>query len=280
MGVKMNEKGNIPITILAIAVIALCGLAIYTFISSTNHAINSLTGISLMEKMNSQIEKNYFYGIPSGTEVSSYAGNINSAIDYAKQNQIVNRTCNCGSNCQDYANWIVKSSSDNGIPNPSLLLSLMMQESDCTSNAFSGSSVGIMQINLIHCGEYGLSSDKEKCRDELINNVRLNIETGAKILKEKYNSYKDGKIFQGCSNRNIFYSGWDAAMRGYNGWGCGEDASGNSLYAQDNYVEEVTERYNQLQQVGNYLEEKQSQVFLFWKKEVLLFSAEYKFKPQ
>ena len=276
---RMNNRGDIPITIFVIGIMVVCALGLYSFSSSTIKMRNNFVGIGLIEAMNSQIEENYFYGRPLGTENSNLEGNIYNAIDYAKQNKILDSICNCKENCDNYAAWIVEASSANGIPNPVLLLSLMMQESDCTSNAFSGSSTGLMQINLIHCGNYGLSSNEEDCKKELIDNPKLNIEVGAKILKESYNSYKDGKTFQGCSNRNIVYSGWDAAIRGYNGWGCGKDASGNIFYAQDNYVEEVNNRYSQLKKIGNYLEENTNNGISFWKKEILLFSVEYKFKP-
>ncbi|MDO8528871.1 MAG: lytic transglycosylase domain-containing protein [Nanoarchaeota archaeon] len=163
-------------------------------------------------------------------------------ISYAKENTIVRRTCNCGGECEDYAKYISQYAKENGIES-SLFLSLMMQESDCTKSAFSGSSVGLMQINLIHCGEYGLPTDPEECKTELLNNVQLNIETGAKILVEQYNAHKAGKLFVGCTKQKTYYN-WEAALRGYNGWGCGVDASGNAFVAQDNYVEEVVERYN------------------------------------
>jgi hypothetical protein len=284
-----NRRGDIPITILVIGVLMVCSLALFSFFSSTVKIRNSFVGIGLIEAMNSQIEENYFYGRPLGTMNSEFEGNIYVAINYAKQNKIVNRICNCEDNCENYADWIIESSSANGISDPVLLLSLMMQESDCTSNAFSGSSIGLMQINLMHCGNYGLPADKEECKRVLIDNPKLNIEIGAKILKESYNTYKDGKTFQGCSNRNIFYSGWDAAIRGYNGWGCGKDASGNLFYSQDNYVEEVMSRYGELKKVGNYLEKKGkgsifdleiTNKFPFVKrKDKTLFSVEYKFKP-
>jgi hypothetical protein len=57
---KMNKKGDIPVTILVILVIAICGFALYSFISSTNHIRNSFVGIGLTEKLNSQVEQNIF----------------------------------------------------------------------------------------------------------------------------------------------------------------------------------------------------------------------------
>jgi hypothetical protein len=277
---KMNKKGDIPITILVIGVVVVCAFALFSFTASTTRVRNTFVGIGLIEKMNSQIEKNTFYGKPLGTETSDSEGNIYDAIDYAEKNRILNRICDCKDSCRNYAKWMSESAEANGIPSAVLLLSLMMQESECTSNAFSGSSTGLMQINRMHCGKYGLSSDEEQCKRDLIDNPKLNIEVGAKILKQSYNYYKTGLTFQGCSNRNIFYSEWDAAIRGYNGWGCGKDAEGNPYYSQDSYVEEVNDRYEELKMVGNYLEKDEDTGILFWKKGNLLFSVEYKFQPQ
>jgi len=151
----------------------------------------------------------------------------------------------------------------------------MMQESDCVNTGFSGSSVGLMQINLIHCGKYGLLADETKCKEQLINNIQLNIEVGAKILKESYESSKNGRVFQGCSNRNILYTGWEAALRGYNGWGCGTDSSGNKIYSQDTYVEEVVERTASLKKAANYVGVNSTEGYLWWKKESFSFSVEY-----
>ncbi len=277
--IKSNKRGDIPITVLVIGVLLICVTALLSFFSSSISVRNNFVGIGLIEAMNSQIEENSFYGRPLGTEASSSEGNIYNAIDYAKQNKVVNRICNCGDNCNNYAAWMAEAASANSISNPVLLLSIMMQESDCTSNAYSGSSVGLMQINTMHCGNYGLPADEAECKKELVDNPKLNIEIGAEILKDSYNYYKDGKLFQGCSQKDITYYEWDAAIRGYNGWGCGKDAAGNLFYAQDNYVEEVKDRQNQLQKVGNFLEKTETKGILFWKKEIFLFSVEYKFQP-
>lgn len=280
----INKRGNIPITILVIGVLLVCALAILSFLSSTIKVRNSFVGIGVLEKMNSQLEKNYLATKELGSVAGGY-GDINSIFNYAKDNDVGNRRCNCGNDCDSYANFVVKSSSENGIPDPLLLLSLIMQESTCLPGAFSGSSVGLMQINLIHCGEYGLPSNEEECKKKLINDVQLNIDVGTKILKQSYNAYKDGKVFQGCSGRNITYYEWEAALRGYNGWGCGKDASGNIFYAQDNYVEDVIGRYEKLKEVGAYAEaigkgsifdlETTNQFPFIQRKDKFLFSAKY-----
>jgi len=280
---EKNKKGDIPVTILVIGVVAVCIMALLSFLSSTAKVRNSFVGIGALEEMNLQRERNYFYKT-SGLVTGDYEY-VASIFDYAKENSIVDRKCNCGNDCASYAKIVVDSSSENGISDPLLLLSLMMQESTCERKSFSGSSVGLMQINLIHCGEYGLPADKEECKKTLLEDSQLNIDIGTKILKASYDAYKDGKIFQGCSERNVVYYQWEAALRGYNGWGCGKDTSGNLFYSQDNYVEEVMARYERLKDVGNYAEvlekgnifqlETTSQFPFIKRKDKFLFSAKF-----
>lgn len=269
-----NRRGDITITILVVEVLVLFAFALGSFAASDVLVRNSFVGIGQVQKLNSQIEQNFFYGEVLSNEGISDGGDLYNAMNYAKENKIVDRICECGESCNSYVSFILETASKYEIDS-FMFLSLMMQESDCVSKAFSGSSTGLMQINLIHCGKYGLLEDKDKCKEQLINNVQLNIEVGAKILKESYETSKDGRIFQGCSNRNILYTGWEAALRGYNGWGCGTDSSGNKIYSQDNYVEEVVERTALLKKSVNYIETNSSEGFLWWKKESFAFSVEY-----
>lgn len=60
MADKINRRGDIPVTILVISVIIICGLALYTFSLSANHVRNHFVGIGLLEKLNSQIEQRTF----------------------------------------------------------------------------------------------------------------------------------------------------------------------------------------------------------------------------
>ena len=269
-----NKRGDIPVVILVIEVIVICSVALASFYSSDINLRNSFVGIGKVQKLNSMIEQNYFYGTELSEAGISEGGDLYNAMDYASTNKLVNRKCDCGDFCNSYIDFILETASEYEI-DPFLFLSLMMQESDCTSKAFSGSSVGLMQINLIHCGKYGLLEDKDKCKEQLLNNIQLNIEVGAKILKESYEASKDGRIFQGCSNRGITYFGWEAALRGYNGWGCGTDSSGNKIYSQDSYVEEVVERTALLKKSVNYVETDSTTGFLWWKKSDFAFSVEY-----
>jgi len=165
-----------------------------------------------------------------------------------KSTSVGGRKCLCGDNCGAYANEIIAVS---GLLNVDklLFLSLMMQESSCDSSVSSDSSTGLMQVNLdVHCGKYELSSDKVKCKEELINNSQKNIDVGAQILKSIYTTYgsKQTQFKSACTKeyQSKIYTGWDAALRGYNGWGC------NSKYpSQDNFVEEINARYVGLQKM-------------------------------
>jgi hypothetical protein len=160
-------------------------------------------------------------------------------ITSASAKSYVDRKCNCGANCITYAKLILEASKKYSIPDPVLLLSLMMQESSCNLNAGSGSSYGLMQINTW-----------EYCKNQLhlvsINdvigkgNVKNNIECGAIILGEKYKIYKNGVTFNGCTAKfkDLKYYKWEAALRGYNGLGC------NKNYPeQDKFVPEIMTRF-------------------------------------
>jgi len=56
-----NKKGDIPVTILVIGVVAICILAILSFLSSSFNFSHSFAGISEIEEMNSKIDEYYFY---------------------------------------------------------------------------------------------------------------------------------------------------------------------------------------------------------------------------
>jgi hypothetical protein len=62
MVAEMNKRGSesVPTTVLVIGVIIVCGIALYTFFSTSIHVRNSFVGIGLIEKLNSQIEGKVF----------------------------------------------------------------------------------------------------------------------------------------------------------------------------------------------------------------------------
>ena len=146
-----------------------------------------------------------------------------------------------GSGCESYSELISKYAKQYDV-NSVLVLALMMQESSCNELAVSldESSYGLMQINTVferqdnhkkvgHCGDYGLSENVEDCRKELMN-PKINIPVGIQILKKGYN--ENPKEFE-CEN--VFYSGWERALRNYVGWGCDD--------FHKNYVEEVKDKF-------------------------------------
>ncbi len=179
------------------------------------------------------------YSFTSRTRAS-----VTQIIIQAKDNELGGRKCNCGADCSTYANLIDEASKNVGIPDSLLLLSLMMQESSCNAKEESSSSVGLMQTNLDNCGSYGLPSNKDECKNLLLTDPKVSIYAGARELVDKYNQFKGGKEFTGaCTNdyKGVKYYNWEAALRGYNGWGC------NPTYPeQDKYVDEVMSRYELL----------------------------------
>ena len=58
----MNKKGNLPIIILILGVLAVCSLALLSFYSSNLKVSNNFVGVKLIEKLNSEIEENLYEG--------------------------------------------------------------------------------------------------------------------------------------------------------------------------------------------------------------------------
>ena len=57
-----NKRGDIPIIILVLGVLAVCSLALLSFYNATLKVSNDFSGIKLIEKVNSQIEINKYQG--------------------------------------------------------------------------------------------------------------------------------------------------------------------------------------------------------------------------
>ena len=196
---------------------------------------------------------------PEFSENFASTNGLKDAINYASKNEINNKICNCGLECESYGNYIENAADKNGVSDL-LLLSIMMQESlckkdKCSSTDLEKASCGLMQINLKHCGKFGLPADRAECKNVLITDTEKNVEIGAKILKENYDADNGGKIFSdACTpeyQKKTYYGG-DAALRGYNGWGCGKDKDGNEITDQDFYVDYVNGIYGELKKMfGN-----------------------------
>jgi hypothetical protein len=56
-----NKKADVPITILVIMIVAICILTILSFLTSRARVQSSPLGIELIEEINSDVEKFYFY---------------------------------------------------------------------------------------------------------------------------------------------------------------------------------------------------------------------------
>jgi hypothetical protein len=280
----MNKKGfSIANLLLIVGVLILAISTLISFYSSNQKVLTSFIGIGTIEKLNARIEENAFYNVkiidtvkePVKEEVNLESrGSLYGAVLYAQDNSpIIGRNLKCGDKCFEYASIIEKYAPTYNI-DPVLFFSLMMQESQGVASADSGSSVGLMQVNLDNCGSYDLPSNKQECEILLKTNVEKNIEVGMKVLNEKYLQFRSGRVFQGCSEKNIRYVEWAAALRGYNGWGCGCDTKaknvklkdrcsivnqetgetvyGKKIYSQDSFVEDVIRRQGALK--GTYSE--------------------------
>jgi hypothetical protein len=201
-----------------ILTIIVCALGVVLFMERTG-----MMDISSLFNWNRPDDNNGFSD-RSVTEVKN-------AMEYAKDNTVVKRKCDCGNSCNDYAEWVVKYSEENDVPDPLLVVSLIMQESSCRN-------VGCNELG--YCGL--MQIDESVAGYE---NPQTNIKEGVEHLKGKYDTYKNGRYFEGCSKRHVYYDEWEAAMRGYNGWGCNIDYAN-----QDFFVDEIWERYEKLKTVA------------------------------
>ncbi len=59
-----NKKGNLPIIILVLGILAICSLALLSFYNANLKVSNNFAGVKLIEKLNSQIETNLYQEKP------------------------------------------------------------------------------------------------------------------------------------------------------------------------------------------------------------------------
>lgn len=94
-GKKMNKKGNLPIIILILGVLAVCSLALLSFYSSNLKVSNNFAGVKLIEKLNSQIETNLYQGKPvEGLKEFKEIKTFNFKDDFLKKKTIFSVTYN------------------------------------------------------------------------------------------------------------------------------------------------------------------------------------------
>ena len=218
---------------------------------------SKLPQISVLKK----IDGSYY---ASGILCKVYSIELTSLMEYYSSHDMVLSMskepvrCNCGEECESYADSIIKYSDDYGILDYNLVLALMMEESKCEVEAQSSkASYGLMQINE--------ATFRDSCKNRLSStealdfnsvlgkaNAESNIECGIRVLKVKYNTYKNGvkvsstyksntdfkKLVDSCIEKYAKYETYrefDAAFRGYNGWGCTPPG------ADIDYVEKIAE---------------------------------------
>ena len=161
--------------------------------------------------------------------------------------------CNCGDKCKEIAEAIEKYSSQSRI-DPQLVAALMIQESHCNpavGNSNDGAT-GLMQVTSKTWGDKCKNISRSFSEISGSANFEKNIQCGVLILKGKYNETSTGKRFF-CRyyskgkwyTVDKYYRGWDAALRGYNGWGC----SVFSYTSQNTFVEQVNVKKQNLANV-------------------------------
>jgi len=268
-----GKRGDISLVTLVVGVFAVCTLTLLIFISSSIKASGDFDSVRVIEKLNSKIEAYNFYkntGMSEEDISRNLKLNRGEGCYYGFQERDKGNlmtvlrplvdSAKVSVRCLSYVDFAIESANKYNLPDPLVLILLMNQESSCNPSEFSGSSVGLMQINTNDfCKKnYELSSDKKECEKELIEDEEKNIFLGARILREKYNSYaKRSKedyeklVNDNCDNENYAkkyssYAGWERALRGYNGFGCVPPTSQtkeSGIWADINFVENVLEDF-------------------------------------
>lgn len=128
-----------------------------------------------------------------------------------------------------------------------------------TTTSSDGSSVGVMQVNTNT--DSGKENIKSVCGmdPEDMYDLDKNIICGLRILKNKYTTFKRGltreQVIKNCKDSRYIdtyagYTGWDAAFRGYNGWGCGTGADVDYVENIKSYVEEIKSKLSEKDKVS------------------------------
>lgn len=64
MKIINNKRGNLPIIILVLGVLAVCSLALISFYNANLKVSNNFAGVKLIEELNSEIEMNLYQEKP------------------------------------------------------------------------------------------------------------------------------------------------------------------------------------------------------------------------
>ena len=82
----MNKKGDIPVTILVIGVIAVCALALFSFYYSSVSVRNSFMGIDIIENLNSFAEEIKFNQEMQFGDPATIIDDLNKKYSDSKKN--------------------------------------------------------------------------------------------------------------------------------------------------------------------------------------------------
>jgi hypothetical protein len=105
------------------------------------------------------------------------------------------------------------------------------------------------------CGKHGIPFKEGECKKVLLENTKVNIEVGTQILRGYYSEEENNYECESFKSDNQdepavdrMYSGWERALRSYNGWGCAKILSnGKEIFANHDYVEKIMDTYTRLQ---------------------------------
>ncbi|MFB6246418.1 MAG: hypothetical protein ABEI74_02415, partial [Candidatus Pacearchaeota archaeon] len=197
-------------------------------------------------------------------ELSKLLKDTGTTTKWSKGEELVGRTCDCtGSECEDLAKGIISATEQSQVPDPLLVLSIVMQESSCEIGENTAGAKGLMQLTkqttLEICEPQMGVGNFSGYYGEAKTKAQNNLDCGTLILSYKKSS-TDGNVVYSCKqgdqgykseNRReeVRYTGWKAALRGYVGTGCGHPY----------YVEQVMKRYAELRKIsGNPLDTQES----------------------
>jgi len=233
----------------------------YYLYSGFSYLLNSKTSVISANDWNTKVITLESLGIENYDTLISeeYANSISSTqkrLDDMNtlSKSYLNRKCSLKESLQeDYIKYIGEASRKYDI-NPDLILSVIMQESNCDYLAINGDSTGLMQVdyriwfkgnnkenlNAILPNNFQIPSTENEFRSKLLN-PEFNIIVGSAILRLNYPNSEETLHFE-CNSKDVVYKNWEISLRKYVGKGC------DNLHL--NYVEEVLARFVSLSSDG------------------------------
>lgn len=216
--------------------------------------------INVGDKVWPEVSRPGFGEEVSDEEISSYS-DFDKIVNIDVSKPEFEKALSLNEKCREHSDLIYSISKREGV-NPLLILALIMGESTCNKiiehenknkeGKIVSYDVGLMQINTKNCVSKGLSVVINVCKEQL-KDSETNVKTGISILLDSYRASSKGRLFkEACSEeyQKKTYSGWEAALRGYNGWGCYSGGGINS----DLYVDKMVKKYIAAAKVAGVIE--------------------------